>query len=248
MQAVSETYNDKVVRQFAIATILWGIVGMAVGVLIAAQLYWPTIGEVIPWLVYGRLRREVPLGRPVDVVRREELDADLVAQARERGLTVVEGEGVEAFEVDAARREVVVGTSAGRALRARVLVGADGAGSRIRRAVLEVRHASWLVDEVFVRLARANVALCFHDWREQPVTGPITADFVYVRRHGTHRRYGGSYTDRMLADDARRIAQWRAQGKDVFVYFNNDGGAAAVRNATRLLELTAEQPGNRRVA
>jgi len=56
MQAVSETYNDKVVRQFAVATILWGIVGMAVGVLIAAQLYWPTIGEGIPWLGYGRLR------------------------------------------------------------------------------------------------------------------------------------------------------------------------------------------------
>ncbi len=49
-------YNDTVVRQFAIATIVWGIVGMAVGVLIAAQLYWPTIGEGIPWLSYGRLR------------------------------------------------------------------------------------------------------------------------------------------------------------------------------------------------
>src|SRR5688572_27599667 len=49
-------YNDKVVRQFAVATIVWGLVGMAVGVLIAAQLYWPTIGEGIPWLGYGRLR------------------------------------------------------------------------------------------------------------------------------------------------------------------------------------------------
>ena len=56
MQAVIETYNDKVVRQFAVATILWGIVGMAVGVFIAAQLYWPTLGEGIPWLGYGRLR------------------------------------------------------------------------------------------------------------------------------------------------------------------------------------------------
>ena len=56
MQAVNETYNDKVVRQFAVATILWGIVGMAVGVFIAAQLYWPTLGEGIPWLGYGRLR------------------------------------------------------------------------------------------------------------------------------------------------------------------------------------------------
>ena len=53
-------YNDKIVRQFAVTTILWGIVGMAVGVLIAAQLYWPTIGEGIPWLSYGRLRPPTP--------------------------------------------------------------------------------------------------------------------------------------------------------------------------------------------
>ena len=56
MQAITGTYNDKVVRQFAVATVLWGIVGMLVGVLIAAQLYWPTLGEGIPWLGYGRLR------------------------------------------------------------------------------------------------------------------------------------------------------------------------------------------------
>ncbi|MFC4727970.1 cytochrome-c oxidase, cbb3-type subunit I [Coralloluteibacterium thermophilus] len=55
MQAV-ETYNDKVVRQFTIATIVWGVVGMAVGVLIAAQLAWPALNFEIPWLTYGRLR------------------------------------------------------------------------------------------------------------------------------------------------------------------------------------------------
>ena len=56
MQAAAGTYNDKVVRQFAIATVLWGVVGMLVGVIIADQLYWPTLGEGIPWLQYGRLR------------------------------------------------------------------------------------------------------------------------------------------------------------------------------------------------
>ena len=35
------SYNDKVVRQFAIMTVVWGIVGMLVGVIIAAQLIWP---------------------------------------------------------------------------------------------------------------------------------------------------------------------------------------------------------------
>ncbi|MFO1352404.1 MAG: cytochrome-c oxidase, cbb3-type subunit I [Gammaproteobacteria bacterium] len=49
-------YNDKVVRQFAIATVIWGIVGMAVGVLIAAQLVWPALNFDIPWLTYSRLR------------------------------------------------------------------------------------------------------------------------------------------------------------------------------------------------
>jgi cytochrome c oxidase cbb3-type subunit 1 len=50
------TYNDKVVRQFVIATVLWGIVGMLVGVIIAAQLWLPVLNFDIPWLTYGRLR------------------------------------------------------------------------------------------------------------------------------------------------------------------------------------------------
>ena len=50
------TYNDKVVRQFVIATVLWGIVGMLVGVIIAAQLWLPILNFDIPWLTYGRLR------------------------------------------------------------------------------------------------------------------------------------------------------------------------------------------------
>ena len=50
------SYNDKVVRQFAIMTVVWGIVGMAVGVLIAAQLAWPALNFDIPWLTYSRLR------------------------------------------------------------------------------------------------------------------------------------------------------------------------------------------------
>jgi cytochrome c oxidase cbb3-type subunit I len=50
------TYNDRVVRQFAIMTVVWGIVGMAVGVLIAAQLLWPALNFDIPYLTYSRLR------------------------------------------------------------------------------------------------------------------------------------------------------------------------------------------------
>ena len=51
-----ETYNYKVVRQFAIMTVVWGIVGMTVGVFIAAELIWPQLSLDLPWLAYGRLR------------------------------------------------------------------------------------------------------------------------------------------------------------------------------------------------
>ncbi|GAA3937233.1 cytochrome-c oxidase, cbb3-type subunit I [Litoribacillus peritrichatus] len=50
------TYNYGVVRQFAIMTVIWGIVGMGVGVLIASQLLWPELNLNLPWTHFGRLR------------------------------------------------------------------------------------------------------------------------------------------------------------------------------------------------
>ncbi|NOY67626.1 MAG: cytochrome-c oxidase, cbb3-type subunit I [Gammaproteobacteria bacterium] len=50
------TYNYKVVRQFAVMTVVWGIVGMLVGVIIAAQLVWPQLNFDTPWFTYSRLR------------------------------------------------------------------------------------------------------------------------------------------------------------------------------------------------
>ncbi len=54
--STATTYNYKVVRQFAVMTVIWGIVGMAVGVLIACQLVWPQLNFDLPWLSFGRLR------------------------------------------------------------------------------------------------------------------------------------------------------------------------------------------------
>ncbi|HFD78965.1 MAG TPA: cytochrome-c oxidase, cbb3-type subunit I [Gammaproteobacteria bacterium] len=50
------TYNYKVVRQFAVMTVVWGIVGMLVGVYIAAELVWPQLSFDLPWFHFGRLR------------------------------------------------------------------------------------------------------------------------------------------------------------------------------------------------
>ncbi len=54
MSETQSTYNYKVVRQFAVMAVIWGIVGMLVGVIIAAQLVWPELN--LGWLHFGRLR------------------------------------------------------------------------------------------------------------------------------------------------------------------------------------------------
>src|SRR5512144_1718389 len=55
-RAVPVPYDYRVVRQFSIMTLVWGVVGMSVGVLLAAQLTWPELNPGIPWLTYSRLR------------------------------------------------------------------------------------------------------------------------------------------------------------------------------------------------
>ena len=63
-----------------------------------------------------------------------------------------------------------------------------------------------------------------------------TAPFVYVRLHGPDHQhlYGGSYSDDDLRWWADRLLEWEATGREVFAYFNNDGDANAVRNASTL--------------
>jgi uncharacterized protein YecE (DUF72 family) len=69
-----------------------------------------------------------------------------------------------------------------------------------------------------------------------------TTDFVCVRIHGSDREhlYAGSYSDADLRWWADRIREWDRAGQDVFVYFNNDGEANAVRNARTLRALLSE--------
>ena len=91
-----------------------------------------------------------------------------------------------------------------------------------------MRRAVWDNDDVTLRnLTRLAVA------------NRATTDFVYLRMHGPdhHFLYAGSYPDADLTWWADRIQEWNAAGKDVFVYFNNDSNANAVRNARTLKSL-----------
>jgi uncharacterized protein YecE (DUF72 family) len=108
---------------------------------------------------------------------------------------------------------------------------------RRRRHALEPRDASWFTENALSFLRRRNIALVAGDTPHWPTHLAVTADFVYLRFHGPGRRYGSSYDDDVLRGWADRIRDWRAEGRDVFAYFNNDELGYAPRNAIRLREL-----------
>jgi uncharacterized protein YecE (DUF72 family) len=96
---------------------------------------------------------------------------------------------------------------------------------------IELRDPRWLCDEVYAILRHSAAALCIHDLiADHP--RHITADWIYLRFHGTH--YGGSYTRQALTAQASQIEQYLADGLDVFAYFNNDAYGHAVHNAADL--------------
>jgi uncharacterized protein YecE (DUF72 family) len=106
------------------------------------------------------------------------------------------------------------------------------------RVALEFRHPSWNRDSIFALLEEHAAAYCVMSGAKLPCILRATAPFVYVRLHGPDHDhlYGGSYSDDDLRWWAERIREWLGAGRDVFAYFNNDGGGHAVRNAARLRE------------
>ncbi|HYE66730.1 MAG TPA: DUF72 domain-containing protein [Pyrinomonadaceae bacterium] len=107
------------------------------------------------------------------------------------------------------------------------------------RLAVEFRHPSWHREEVFELLERRAAAYCVMSGAQLPCVLRATAPFVYARLHGPdpNHLYAGSYSEDDLRWWAERIGQWSEMGRDVFVYFNNDGGGNAVRNADRLIRL-----------
>ncbi len=100
--------------------------------------------------------------------------------------------------------------------------------------VIEFRHQSWLEDEVFAILRRHNIGLCVFDMPSLTCPLLATADFAYIRFHGSDRLYSSGYSDEELADWAGRMAQLAPGLRAVYVYFNNDIEGFAVSNALTL--------------
>jgi uncharacterized protein YecE (DUF72 family) len=113
---------------------------------------------------------------------------------------------------------------------------AAGDGGDLRWAV-EFRDPSWLDESTYEVLRVHKAALCCHDLvPDHPWL--LTSDWAYVRFHGPSAgsKYTGDYGPTRLAAAATWLRRWQAEACDLYVYFNNDIGGAAVRDASWLVE------------
>ncbi|HEY31797.1 MAG TPA: DUF72 domain-containing protein [Dehalococcoidia bacterium] len=105
--------------------------------------------------------------------------------------------------------------------------------------VFEFRHRSWMDDTIFDLLGRYGVGFCIYDMPEFTTPQVTTADFAYIRFHGSQELYGGCYSDEELWEWVRKIAGLKVT--KVYIYFNNDIGGFAVSNAVTLMHLLEEK-------
>jgi len=103
------------------------------------------------------------------------------------------------------------------------------------RYAVEVRHASWLTDRFYALLKKYGIALCISDTAGcYTLDETVTADFLYIRLHGSRKLYVSIYTEQELEHWADKIIAW---DRDTYVYFDNDHAGHAPQNALRLSKL-----------
>jgi uncharacterized protein YecE (DUF72 family) len=105
------------------------------------------------------------------------------------------------------------------------------------RHAFEVRHESYFTGEFYDLLRAHGCAFVVADTAGRyPYAEEVTADFVYVRLHGSQELYVSGYTDAELDAWAERVARWRKGKRDVYVYFDNDAKVHAPFDAIGLRE------------
>jgi uncharacterized protein YecE (DUF72 family) len=116
----------------------------------------------------------------------------------------------------------------------------DAAAPVQYRHAFEVRHPSYFHDEFYSLLREHRCAFVIADTAGKfPYAEQVTADFVYVRLHGSQQLYASGYTDEELDAWAQRANGWRSVAtgaRDVYVYIDNDAKVHAPFDALRLAE------------
>lgn len=107
------------------------------------------------------------------------------------------------------------------------------------KVAVEFRHSSWYIGEGYELIDEYSCSMVLHDIPKSTNRRlNKKATFVYLRFHGPAGDYRGGYSDEYLQHQAELIAEWRQEGKDVFVYFNNTIGDA-IKNVFTLNTMVA---------
>jgi|SRR5688572_846112 len=109
---------------------------------------------------------------------------------------------------------------------------------RSLRHAVEIRHPSFMNEDFVALLRKHGIGLVVADTAGKwPKLFHVTSDFVYVRLHGDVKIYTSGYSERALASWARRIRKWDQDGRDVYVYFDNDVKVKAPFDALNLMRM-----------
>ncbi len=121
--------------------------------------------------------------------------------------------------------------------------------SDLCRFAFEFRHKSWcgregntsvsyrINEKIYKLLKKYNVAWVIADSPSYPKAEALTANFVYIRMHGSKLLFSSKYTKKELSSLAEKIKKWLKQKLDIYCYFNNDFHGYAIENAKELSRL-----------
>lgn len=101
---------------------------------------------------------------------------------------------------------------------------------------MEFRHKSWCDKKIYNLLKKHNTAWVIADSSRYPKAEVITANFIYIRMHGSKALFSSKYTRKELQELSQKIKKWLKRA-DVYVYFNNDLYGYAIKNAKELQSL-----------
>ena len=99
------------------------------------------------------------------------------------------------------------------------------------RHAFEFRNESWFAENIYDILKDNNFCLCIADLPDAPHVEVLTADFIYLRFHGSKARYSSNYSNKELKEAAGKINIWLGSRRAIYAFFNNDAYGYAPKNA-----------------
>ncbi|GAB4191000.1 MAG: DUF72 domain-containing protein [Simkaniaceae bacterium] len=105
-----------------------------------------------------------------------------------------------------------------------------------KKYAFEFRDLQWHDEEVYDLLEKYKAAFCIYEYGRMQTEDVVTCGHVYIRLHGPKGAYQGKYSSKSLKSWAKKIIDWRNDGRDVYCYFDNDQKGYAPQNAIDLLE------------